>query len=147
MSDFHKVSAALTTMQGDVSPGGSSVQSAGSATKRSPHSGAPLASAEDIDQHGYAVPRDNVNVAAKAAAAAAAQAAAHAQAAQAQAAKAQGNSPMASGGPNEYAQPIDQHHQLPAARKSRLRERREQIAMQQGKIYRASFLKIVISKT
>eukprot|EP00095_Tigriopus_kingsejongensis_P003293 maker-scaffold355_size198070-snap-gene-0.30 protein:Tk03293 transcript:maker-scaffold355_size198070-snap-gene-0.30-mRNA-1 annotation:"rho gtpase-activating protein 190 isoform x5" len=50
MNDFQKVTTAISSMQVDI-------------TKRSPRSStgsAPLASAEDVDQQGYAVPRDTL---------------------------------------------------------------------------------------
>lgn len=49
LSEFHKVTSALSGMQ----VGGPQVSTRG---------GAPLAASEDYDQHGYAVPRDNVQV-------------------------------------------------------------------------------------
>ena len=112
MNDFHNVSAALNTMQ--VDPAASSNPS----NRGSPRiSGAPLAKSEDIDQHGYAVPRDNLV-----------------------GLEGSGSMPPPSGPPpppppagNEYAQPIElaaerRHHSRP-----KHRERREQLAMQQGK--------------
>ena len=48
LSEFHKVTSALSGMQ----VGGPQVG----------RGGAPLAASEDYDQHGYAVPRDNVQV-------------------------------------------------------------------------------------
>ena len=108
------------------------------ASKRSPH--APLASAEDIDQHGYAIPRDNV-VSSQ-----------HQQQQQLQQQQQQQQQSGSSGGSrgsagskskppkgeaprlksnSEYAQPVELPQQA-AARKSKHRERRQQMALQQG---------------
>ncbi len=125
LSDFQKVSAALNSMQVDPA-------------KRSSPRGAPLATSEDMDQQGYAVPRDNL-------------------AGLGGGGDSGGRPPLpppgralppppSSGrgggggapaeGPSEYAQPVDpslgperRHHSRP-----KHRERREQLAMQQGEI-------------
>ncbi|CAB4058760.1 ARHGAP5 [Lepeophtheirus salmonis] len=110
MNDFNKITAALTSMQLE--------------NKLSPRSSinAPLAISEDIDQGGYAVPRDNLkggggsiesneNVKSKSS-----------------------SSVSSSQQPNEYAQPIslDSSDLSSSGTKNKLRhrERREQIAMQ-----------------
>lgn len=98
MSDFHKVSAALTTMQ--------------ITTKR------PIPASEDVDQHGYAVPKDSVG----------------------QPLDVGDGSSLPRG--NEYAQPVvvdqqqQQQQQQGKARhsKPRRRERREQRATKQGEV-------------
>ena len=106
------------------------------ASKRSPH--APLASAEDIDQHGYAIPRDNVvNIAN---AANAGNAAAQQQQQSGSSGGSRGSAGSKSKPPkgeaprlksnSEYAQPVELPQQ--AVRKSKHRERRQQMAQQQG---------------
>jgi hypothetical protein len=69
-------------------------------------SAAPLAAVEDFDQHGYAVPRDTLGGIGKVAMA------------------------TANSG-NEYAQPIVDK---PSKHKPKYREKREQIALQQGEL-------------
>lgn len=95
LSDFHKVSSALSSMQD------------GKPAMPKPRSPAPLAHGEDLDGGGgggggsgggYAVPRDSVS---------------------------------SGGGGGEYAQPI-QPSQQQEKHRPRHRERREQLAMQQG---------------
>ena len=113
---------------------GASSPISGIASKRSPH--APLASAEDIDQHGYAIPRDNV-------------------AGQQQQSGSSGGSrgsagskskPPAGEAPrlksnSEYAQPIEQAtSSSQAPRKSKHRERRKQMALQQGIWTKGAFI-------
>ena len=106
MGDFQKVSAALTTMQID-----------GKRSSPGSGSGTALASKDDIDQHGYAVPRDNI------------------MNSQTGTSSSSSNRvpvmvPDAATG-NEYAQPIIDQFQKSKVKQQR--ERREQIALQQGK--------------
>ena len=105
MSDFNKISAALTTMGIDPPKRPS--------PRTSSSSGAPL---DDVDQHGYAVPKDNVG-------------------------RDNGSLPPRAPPPGvpppprptpggEYAQPLE--HKDDRRHRPKHRERREMIAMQQG---------------
>ena len=144
MGDFQKVSAALTGMKLDASPGSGGGGGKGSANR------SPSTSKDDsIDQHGYAVPRDSVVNAPDAAAAA----------------------PSTPSGParvpvmvadattgNEYAQPIALGAKAggnppppppPNADKSKAkqhRERREQMALQNGEYFFQAFFTSIVTR-
>ena len=97
MSDFHKVNSALSSMKIESPP------STGKTRSSSSGGAAPLATSEDVDQHGYAVPRD-----------------------------------MLSGTPSqqsEYAQPIVDASRAQHQSRLKHRERREQLALQQGNFF------------
>ena len=88
-------------------------------------SGAPLATSEDIDQHGYAVPRDNL---------------VGLQGGRVKAPPPKVPPPPLPTHTNEYAQPILEEQQQQDAKRShhhprpKVRERREQLAKMQGEI-------------
>jgi hypothetical protein len=92
-------------------------------SKRPPH--APLASAEDIDQHGYAIPRDNLPAQQQSGSSGGSRG----SAGKAAPGKVDSSQRLKSG--SEYAQPVDPQLQQAAARKSKHRERRQQMALQQ----------------
>ena len=96
------------------------------ASKRTPH--APLASAEDIDQHGYAIPRDNVPAQQQSGGSGGSRGSAGSNNK-----PPKGEAPRLKSNSSEYAQPVEQLQlQAMAARKSKHRERRQQMALQQG---------------
>ena len=114
MSDFHKVNSALSSMKIE------SPTSTGKTRSSSSGGAAPLATSEDVDQHGYAVPRDNLVGLGRA-----------------KGPPPKGPPPPLPTQTNEYAQPIleeqqQQDSKRPHHPRPKHRERREQLAMMQG---------------
>ena len=112
------------TLIGSIFKQGANSPGSGMASKRPPH--APLASAEDIDQHGYAIPRDNVPAQQQSGSSGGSRGSAGSKSnpGKGESSRTKSNS--------EYAQPVDPQVAVAAVRKSKHRERRQQMALQQG---------------